>query len=404
MEHRMTRSYGWVIVATGALMTCVAMGTMFSLAVFLDPLSTATGWSRAGVSSAMTLNFLTMGIGGFAWGAASDRFGTRIVVLTGALVLGLGLTLASRATSLPAFQLTYGILVGLSASAFFAPMIAATTGWFEQNRSLAVSLVSAGMGVAPMTISPFARWLISTYDWRTAMLVIGITAWTVLIPAALLIRRPPAAKLGAGPARDGAGLSVAQALRSPQFIVLALTFGLCCAAHSGPIFHMVSYAITCGIAPMAAVSIYSVEGLSGLGGRLLLGVLADRLGVKPVLIAGLLVQALAIGTYLFVNRLGQFYTLAVVFGTAYGGVMPLYATLAREYFGQRIMGTVFGAATMVSAIGMAFGPLAGGFVFDTFNNYGWLYVGSAAVALGAMAIALAFPPLPSRSRPRLQPA
>jgi MFS family permease len=403
MEHRMTRSYGWVIVAAGALMTCVAMGTMFSLAVFLDPLSTATGWSRAGISSAMTLNFLTMGIGGFAWGAASDRFGTRVVVISGALLLGLGLTLASRATSLVAFQLIYGILVGLSASAFFAPMIAATTGWFEQNRSLAVSLVSAGMGVAPMTISPFARWLISTYDWRTAMLTIGITAWMLLIPAALLIRRPPAAK-ASGPAQVGAGLTVAQALRSPQFIVLAVTFGLCCAAHSGPIFHMVSYAITCGIAPMAAVSIYSVEGLSGLGGRLLLGVLADRLGVKPVLVAGLLVQALAIGTYLFINRLGQFYTLAVVFGTAYGGVMPLYATLAREYFGQRIMGTVFGAATMVSAIGMAFGPLAGGFVFDTFNNYGWLYVGSAAVALGAMAIALAFPPVPSRSRTRLQPA
>jgi MFS family permease len=403
MEHRMTRSYGWVIVAAGALMTCVAMGTMFSLAVFLDPLSTATGWSRAGISSAMTLNFLTMGIGGFAWGAASDRFGTRVVVISGALLLGLGLTLASRATSLVAFQLIYGILVGLSASAFFAPMIAATTGWFEQNRSLAVSLVSAGMGVAPMTISPFARWLISTYDWRTAMLTIGFTAWTLLIPAALLIRRPPAAK-AAGPAQVGAGLTVAQALRSPQFIVLAVTFGLCCAAHSGPIFHMVSYAITCGIAPMAAVSIYSVEGLSGLGGRLLLGVLADRLGVKPVLVTGLLVQALAIGTYLFINRLGQFYTLAVVFGTAYGGVMPLYATLAREYFGQRIMGTVFGAATMVSAIGMAFGPLAGGFVFDTFNNYGWLYVGSAAVALGAMAIALAFPPVPSRSRTRLQPA
>jgi MFS family permease len=93
-----------------------------------------------------------------------------------------------------------------------------------------------------------------------------------------------------------------------------------------------------------------------------------------------------------------------VFGTAYGGVMPLYATLARGYFGQRIMGTVFGAATMVSALGMAFGPLAGGVVFDTFNNYAWLYVGSGAVALAAMAIAFAFPPLPARSRPRLAPA
>jgi len=400
----MESSYRWVIIGAGVLMTCVAIGAMFSLAVFLEPMSAATGWSRAGISSAMTLNFLVMGAGNFGWGAASDRFGTRIVVLIGAVLLGLALVLASRAQSLVEFQFTYGILVGLAASAFFAPMIAAATAWFETNRSLAVSLVSAGMGVAPMTISPFARWLISTYDWRVAMLVIGIVAWTLLLPAALLVRRPPApGPTGAayGTVADQAGTTAAQALRSPQFLVLALTFFACCAAHSGPIFHMVSYAIACGVAPMAAVSVYSVEGLAGLGGRILFGLLGDRYGAKPVLIAGLMVQALAIGTYVFVSRLGEFYALALVFGAAYGGVMPIYAVLAREYFGQQTMGTVFGAATMLSAIGMAFGPWAGGWVFDTFGNYAWLFIGSSAIGVGAIALALAFPPLP---RERLQPA
>ena len=95
----------------------------------------------------------------------------------------------------------------------------------------------------------------------------------LLIPAALLVRRPPGGNAGGswrGTAADRrTGMSVAQALRSPQFLVLALTFFACCAAHSGPIFHMVSYAMLCGIPPMAAVTIYSVEGLAGLGGRLL---------------------------------------------------------------------------------------------------------------------------------------
>ena len=141
-----------------------------------------------------------------------------------------------------------------------------------------------------------------------------------------------------------------------------------------------------------------------MGGRLLFGVLADRLGVKLVLVAGLLLQAFAIATYLVVSQLGEFYALSVVFGTAYGGVMPLYAVLAREYFGPRIMGTVFGAATMVSSIGMASGPLVGGFIFDTLGAYSWLYVGSFGLGLGAAAIALAFPPLPSRAREELQPA
>src|SRR6185312_10605991 len=117
---------------------------------------------------------------------------------------------------------------------------------------------------------------------------VGLMAWALLIPAALLVRQAPETAPTGAPATGaagspGAGLSVAAALCSPQFLVLALTFFACCAAHSGPIFHMVSYAMLCGIPAMTAVSIYSVEGLSGLGGRLLLGILADRLGAKRVL-------------------------------------------------------------------------------------------------------------------------
>src|SRR5688500_4113671 len=120
--------YRWVIVALGALMGCVALGAMFSLAVFLAPMSAQSGWSRAGISLAMTINFLVMAFGSFGWGAASDRWGARVVTLCGAVLLGAALVLASRATTLLGFQLTYGILVGLSASAFFAPMIAPVTG------------------------------------------------------------------------------------------------------------------------------------------------------------------------------------------------------------------------------------------------------------------------------------
>jgi MFS family permease len=148
---------------------------------------------------------------------------------------------------------------------------------------------------------------------------------------------------------------------------------------------------------MAAVSVYSVEGLAGLGGRVVVGLLADRYGARRVLVITLFVQALSIAAYLKVNELSEFYALAVIFGVAYGGGMPLYASIAREYFGQHIMGTVFGAATMLSSLGMAIGPVAGGWVFDTFHNYAWLYIASAAVAAGAVLMALMFP------RPRLTP-
>src|SRR5213083_3759250 len=98
-------SYGWVVVAVGALMTCVAFGSMLSLAVFLQPISESMGWSRAGVSAAATLDFLCMGVAALFWGTLSDRFGTRIVVLAGSVLLGTGLIAASQATSLWQFQL-----------------------------------------------------------------------------------------------------------------------------------------------------------------------------------------------------------------------------------------------------------------------------------------------------------
>ena len=386
------RRYGWVMVALGAFMTCVAVGAMFSLAVFLRPITESTGWSHTAVSAAMTLNFLAMGAAGFGWGALSDRIGPRPVVLAGAVLLGLGLFLASSAQSALAFQVSFGLLVGIAVGSFFSPMIAAVMGWITERRGLAVALVSVGVGVAPMTMSPFAAWLITQMDWRAALTVFAVLVWATLVPAALFARRPPAVPAAEQTAGEGPQMSLRDAFVSAPFVILALTFFACCAAHAGPIFHTVTYAMTCGIAPLAAVTVYSVEGLAGLGGRLALGVLADRLGVKRVLIAGLLIQAVAAFAFIFASRLGEFYAVAALFGFAYGGVMPLYAVLAREYFGQRILGAVFGAAAMVSSLGMALGPAIGGWIFDTFGRYTWIYVYSAAIGLGAVAIALAFPP------------
>ena len=144
-------SYGWVIVAAGALMTCVSIGSMFSLAVFLQPMSADTGWSRTGISTAMTLDFLAMGFAAFGWGALSDRFGARIVVLSGGLLLGLGLVLASRATTPARVPAHVRPARRRGRRRLLCADDGGRAGWFEHNRSLAVALVSAGMGVAPLT-------------------------------------------------------------------------------------------------------------------------------------------------------------------------------------------------------------------------------------------------------------
>lgn len=393
--------YGWIVVAAAATIVCVGLGTLFSLGVFLLPIHESMQWSRASISSVALVNWMAMGLGSFVWGALSDRIGTRAVVATGGFVLGLGLVLSSQVTSLLQLYVTFGVLVGFAVGAFYAPLSSTATRWFTRRRGLAVGLVSAGIGLGMFTVAPLARWLTTLFDWRMAMLILGDLAWLAIIPTALLIRNAPvdigATALGArrGPAeRD---FSTREVLTAPAFWIIALTHFACCAAHSGPIFHMVAHATDQGLAAMTAATVLGVSGLTSIAGRIGCGMLADRFGAKQTLVAGLALQALMVFLYVFAADAPTFYALGIVFGVAYGGVMPLYAIVTREYFGERIMGTAYGGVFLVSTLGMGLGSFGGGWVFDRFGAYTWLFLGSFTI--GAMAAILALTFRPPRSGP-----
>ncbi len=189
-------------------------------------------------------------------------------------------------------------------------------------------------------------------------------------------------------------MSVGEAVRSPQFIILLLTNFCCCATHSGPIFHTVSYAITCGIAPLTAVTIYSASrAWRDWGGRVDSAFWGTDLGPREFCVAGLFIQAFgATGLLLYAQPLRSFYAIAALFGFTYAGVMPLYSVIARENFPLRMMGTIIGGSAMAGSLGMATGPLLGGWIFDTTASYGWLYIASFGMGIGATLIALTFKP------------
>jgi len=387
--------YGWIVLGAAALITCIGMGTLFSLGIFLKPIEASMGWSRTGISTIALLNWIFMGVGSFLWGTLSDRFGTRAVVLAGGALLGLGLVLSSQVQALWQLNITFGVMVGLGVGAFYAPLTATATKWFTANRGLAVAIVSAGIGLGVLLISPLARALTTAFDWRIAMLVLGDLAWLVVIPAALLIREQPG-DLGAvargGLASRQRDYTPAEVFRTPQFWVIALTHFACCAAHSGPIFHMVTHAMDQGVATMTAATVLSLSGLASVAGRIGTGMIADRVGAKPALVAGLGVQAAVVALYLFAHDAGSFYLLALVFGVAYGGVMPLYALVTREYFGEKVMGSAYGGVFLVSTLGMGLGSFAGGWIYDHLGSYAWLYLSSAAIGVMAGGLALTFRP------------
>jgi MFS family permease len=390
--------YGWTVVGASAVIVCLGMGALFSLGVFLKPMADSMGWSRGAVSSVALLNWMAMGLGSFVWGALSDRIGTRAVAAAGGLLLGLGLVLSSQVQALWHLYVSFGFMVGFAVGAFYAPLTSTATKWFTARRGLAVALVSSGIGVGILVVAPLARALTSLWDWRVALLVIGDLAWLVVVPVALLIREQPAdmgaAALG-GSETAGRQYAAREVVVTPQFWAIALTHFACCAAHSGPIFHMVTHATDQGIGAMTAATALGVSGLASIAGRVGGGVLADRVGAKPTLVAGLALQAAMIPVYLLARDAALFYALAVAFGVAYGGVMPLYALVTREYFGEKVMGAAYGGVFLVSTLGMGLGSYAGGLLYDRLGSYTWLYGGSFAIGALAVALALTFrPPRP----------
>jgi len=380
----------WIIVVAAIIIVGFGVGALFSLAVFLKPMQESMAWGRAAISAVALWMWVAYGTGSLMWGVLADRWGARRVVIAGGVLLGLGLVASSRITSLWQLYAAFGGVVGVAAGAFYAPLTTTVTRWFTANRGLAVALVSAGTGLGTFIVAPLTRWLISSYDWRLAMLILGDIVWLVIIPLGFLVRDAPGE--GAGPTDQD--VPVAKIFRSPQFWLIALTHFTCCVAHSGPIFHMVTHAMDQGVPGMAAATLLGVSGLASLIGRVLSGIVADRWGSKPTLITMLALQVPAIFLYLFISSVTGFYALVIVFGVAYGGVMPMYALLTREYFGARAMGTAYGAIFMLQAIGMGLGAYGGGWFYDHLGTYAWLF--GSATAVAAVAILFALPLRPSR--------
>jgi MFS family permease len=417
--------YGWVVLAAAFVIITMSIGTLFTLGVFLKPIEDSMGWSRSGIGAIGFFNWVVMGAGGVVSGFVSDRLGTRRVVLAGAIVLGLGLVLSSHVQEVWQFYVTFGLMVGAGVSAFYVPLTVLAIKWFEGRRAMAAAVVSAGNGLGILALAPLSRWLITEFDWRVAFLVLGNLAWVVVVPCALLLRQPsaagaqfpdplaspPAAARQAGPPHSPSGgqpegppqVNNTPPWRTWAFWVIALTHFCCCAAHSGPLFHLVSHAMDQGVARMTAAGILGVSGLTSIFGRIGTGIVADRVGAKHTLLVALTAQAVIIALYVSATGTGALYALSLAFGVAYGGAMPLYPVVTREYFGERVLGTAYGTVFFISCIGMGLGSYAGGAIHDALGSYQWLFLGSFGI--GAMAVLLGLSLRPpagaAAARPRL---
>lgn len=159
-----------------------------------------------------------------------------------------------------------------------------------------------------------------------------------------------------------------------------------------------------GVERMAAAGILGASGLTSIFGRIGTGMVADRVGAKRTLLSALSLQAVLILLYLFAAGAGALYALSLAFGVAYGGAMPLYALVTREYFGERVLGTAYGGVFFISCIGMGLGSYAGGAIHDLLGTYQWLFLGSFGIGATAVVLGLTLRPSPVGAAPRPSPA
>jgi len=375
--------YGWVVVATFGITGTAIWGIRFSFGVFFKSLESEFALSRAATSAIFSTLMVLGGIFTILGGWALDRFGPRVVFLLMGIFTGLSLLLTGQTSALWQIFFTYSLLLAMGTSAIYVTVMSTVSRWFEKKRGLALGIASIGAGMGPLVMAPFATYLISTFDWRTAFIIMGAIAWVVVLPLSWILKRDPqevgllpdGEEFSAGtvleqpPVIAADYLSPWQALRTRSFWLVVGIFFLYAVNIFIILTHLVPHITDLGFSGVEAATVISVAGGATLAGRVLFGMASDRLGKKEAAVVGTLLHVIALLWLLWSREMWMFYLFAIVFGLAWGGTGPVMAVIIGETFGLGRMGVILGILDAGFNTGAAVGPVIGGVIFDLKQSY-----------------------------------
>jgi MFS family permease len=358
----------WIVVAAATFGMLAAFGVSTSVAVFMKPFETEFGWLRADVAFAYALFSAGAALGGVVYGRVTDWIDTRPIVILGALIMAGGFILLARQNDLAMIQYIY-LAIGIFGFACLYTPLTATVGlWFERRRGLAIGIVTAGgtlgQGLTPVIVQP----LIEAFGWRQAYFVLGIAYLLLLVPAMLLVTKPPRIDAPAGSAapREARAWSLPPAV-SVGWLGIAATF--CCASMAVPIVHLVSLLADTGRPVAITGSLIVTVMLSASAGRVGFGLIADRLGALPSYALAVFVQSVTVYWFVELQSLPSLYALALVFGFGYGGVMTALILSVREAVPARSVGLSTAIVGLLAWGGMGLGGYQGGYCYDLTGSY-----------------------------------
>jgi MFS family permease len=401
--------YGWYIVGACFLISVYCAGVMyFGFTAVIEPIVDEFHWSYALVSFAASIRGLEAGLLAPLVGFLFDRWGPRKLIFAGAIILGLGLLLLSRTSSLSMF---YGSFILISTAASISVGVVPMTvvgNWFRKRVSLATGIVVSGTAAGGVLV-PLVTWVIDAYQWRTAMIIFGLGAWAVVFPLALVVRHRPeqygylpdgevSKKIDVDEVQAAAqyhetNIGAKQALKGRAFwhIVLGMVchFMVAIAVTT----HVMPYLSSIGI-PRATSSLVAMAmPLVNIAGRLSFGWFGDRFDKRRATALGMALLGLSMLLFSYVHVAGTWLmiTFIIIFGIGYGGPVPMSAALMREYFGRASLGTVLGLATGVAYVGSLIGPPLAGWIYDAYGSYQGAWFIMAGVGFAGMVSFITIP-------------
>jgi MFS family permease len=371
----------WRMVAAAFVAMFAAYGIAYSFGAFFKPMAAQFGATRSSTSVVFSLTVCVWSMLGSLSGHLSDRLGPRVVVATGALVMGTGLVMTAFIDRLWMGYLTYSLAVGIGVAAAYVPTVAVVGGWFLRRRNAALGIAVAGIGFGTLLVAPLAADLIESIGWRATYVVFGIAGAAMLLLCAASLERPP---VHVRPSE----IRVRDAIRTPAFGFLYGSQLMCSMALFVPFVYLPAFAHDHGASEVASAALVGIIGGASVAGRLGLGALADRAGVIRLYQGTFLLLALSYLLWLGGGSYATLVVFALAMGTGYGGFVALSPAVLTDLFGAQRLGTVMGILYTSGAAGALLGPPLAGMIIDRTHSYAWAIAYAFAAAMGSFLMLL----------------
>ena len=385
--------YGYWIVLIAFLCLFILSGVgWYAFSLFVKPLEAAMGWSRGEIMAGFTVLFLMIAVTSPFIGRIVDRYGAKRVIVSGAIIVGLGFTFLTQMNHLWHFYLGYAIVgAGLTAMGQ-VPASALVSNWFQRKRGLAIGIMSTAVGGGGFVMAPIVgSYLIPNYGWRPSYFALAVITWVLIIPLALLIIKMKPSDIGLYP--DGAeapaptlnqtlpsapvGLTLKLALATPAFWLIAVSYFCSNTSQVGAIQNQVPYLQDIGFPVATVASALGTVGLSSAVGKLTFGWLCDRIQPKYACTIGICFQIVGLLILMSVGPttpVSLIWMYAILMGFGAGSWLPTMSMLTSYTFGLVSYGAIFGVVSMFQSAGTAIGPSMGGFMYDIMNTYHWAFI------------------------------